>query len=61
MRGFCLLSTSSGADPVDIEAAANLLCAINKLFHLDIDISLMEPLLEEPEEKAVEEVDMNYC
>jgi proteasome assembly chaperone (PAC2) family protein len=61
MRGFCLLSTSSGADPVDIEAATNLLSAIKKLLHLDIDISLMEPLIDEPEEKGVEEVDMNYC
>jgi predicted ATP-grasp superfamily ATP-dependent carboligase len=61
MRGFCLLGTSTGADPVDIQAATNLLDAIKKLFHLDIDISLMEPMTEEPDEQGVEEVDMNYC
>jgi predicted ATP-grasp superfamily ATP-dependent carboligase len=61
MRGFCLLGTSTGADPVDISAATNLLEAIKKLFHLDIDISLMEPMTEETEEQGVEEVDMNYC
>jgi len=61
MRGFCLLGTSTGADPVDILAATNLLEAIKKLFHLDIDISLMEPVTEEPDELPPEEVDMNYC
>ena len=61
MRGFCLLGTSTGADPVDIPAATNLLEAVKKLFHLDIDISLMEPMTEAPEEQGVEEVDMNYC
>ncbi len=61
MRGFCLLGTSSGADPVDITAATNLLCAIRELFHLDIDMSLMESMMEEPEELAAQEVDMNYC
>ncbi len=61
MRGFCLLGTSTGADPVDILAATNLLEAIIKLFHLDIDISLMEPMTEEPAELQPEEVDMNYC
>ena len=49
LRGFCLLATSSGADPVDIRAANNLLCAINELLHLDIDITLMEPVIEVPE------------
>jgi proteasome assembly chaperone (PAC2) family protein len=61
MRGFCLLGTSSGADPVDIPAATNLLCAIKELFHLDIDMSLMESMMEEPEELVAQEVDMNYC
>jgi len=60
MRGFCLLATSSGADPVDIRAANNLLCAINELLHLDIDITFMEPVIEQLEEAAAYEVDMNY-
>jgi proteasome assembly chaperone (PAC2) family protein len=60
LRGFCLLGASSGADPVDIRAATNLLGAIKELFHLDIDITLMEPALEEPQELAPQEVDMNY-
>jgi len=60
LRGFCLLATSSGSDPVDIRAANNLLCAINELLHLDIDITLMEPVIEEPQEAVTYEVDMNY-
>jgi proteasome assembly chaperone (PAC2) family protein len=60
LRGFCLLATSSGADPVDIQAANNLLGAIKELFQLDIDITLMEPVIEEQEENATQEVDMNY-
>ena len=60
LRGFCLLATSSGSDPVDIRAANNLLCAINELLHLDIDITLMEPEIEEPQEAVTYEVDMNY-
>lgn len=61
LRGFCLLATSSGADPVDILAATNLLDALKELLHLDIDITLMEPAIEEEsEEKAPQEVDMNY-
>jgi hypothetical protein len=60
LRGFCLLATSSGADPVDIQAATNLLGALKELLHLDIDITLMEPAIEEPEELAPQEVDMNY-
>jgi proteasome assembly chaperone (PAC2) family protein len=61
LRGFCLLATSSGADPVDIQAANNLLGAIKELFQLDIDITLMEPVIEEQGENATQEVDMNYC
>ena len=60
LRGFCLLATSSGADPVDILAATNLLGAIKELLHLEIDITLMEPIIEEPEEVEAQEVDMNY-
>jgi hypothetical protein len=60
MRGFCLLGTSSGADPVDIQAATNLLGAINSLLGLSLDISLMGPVMEEQKANAGEEVDMNY-
>jgi hypothetical protein len=60
LRGYCLLATSSGADPVDIQAATNLLGAIKELLNLDIDVSIMQPAAEEPEEAAAEEVDMNY-
>jgi predicted ATP-grasp superfamily ATP-dependent carboligase len=60
LRGFCLLATSSGSDPVDIRAANNLLYAINELLHLEIDITLMEPVIEEPQEAVTYEVDMNY-
>jgi hypothetical protein len=45
---------------VDLRAANNLLCAINELLHLDIEITLMEPVIEEPQEAATYEVDMNY-
>lgn len=61
MRGFCLLGTSSGADLVDIPAAMNLLYTIRDLFKLDLDFSLMESILNEPEEPVPQEVDMNYC
>jgi proteasome assembly chaperone (PAC2) family protein len=60
LRGYCLLATSSGADPVDIRAASNLLGAINELLHLDIDITLLQPVTEEAEVAEAEEVDMNY-
>jgi predicted ATP-grasp superfamily ATP-dependent carboligase len=45
---------------VDIRAASNLLGAINELLHLDIDITLLEPVIEEAEVAEAEEVDMNY-
>lgn len=61
MRGYCLLGTSSGADLVDIPAAMNLLYAIRDLFKLDLDFSLMESILKEPDEPVSQEVDMNYC
>lgn len=60
LRGYCLLATSSGADPVDIRAASNLLGAINELLHLDIDITLLQPVTEETDVAEAEEVDMNY-
>ncbi len=60
MRGFCLLGTSSGAELVDIKAATSLLEALNELLHLDLEISLIEPETEGPEEFISEDVDMNY-
>jgi len=60
LRGYRLLGASSGSDPVDIRAASNLLGAINELLHLDIDITLLEPMIEEEEVAEAEEVDMNY-
>ncbi len=60
MRGLCLLGTSSGADPVDIQAATNLLEAVNRLLGLSLDISLMGPVMEESEADTWDEVDMNY-
>jgi len=61
LRGYCLLATSSGSDPVDILAATNLLFALKELLNLDIDVTLlMEPAIEEPEELEAQEVDMNY-
>jgi proteasome assembly chaperone (PAC2) family protein len=61
MRGFCLLGTTSGAELVDIKAAATLLEAIGPLFGLDLDVSLLRQ-----EQKDVwetipsDEPDMNY-
>ncbi|MDD1762588.1 MAG: PAC2 family protein [Methanothrix sp.] len=60
MRGFCLLATTSGSDTVDVRAASRLLAAVKELLGLDIDISLLEPAIEEPEELDDQEVDMNY-
>lgn len=61
MRGFCLLGTTSGAEPVDIKAAATLLEAIGPLFGLDLDISLLKPEQKEAWEPLLpEEPDMNY-
>jgi proteasome assembly chaperone (PAC2) family protein len=60
LRGYCLLGASSGSDPVDIRAANNLLGAINELLHLDIDVTLLQPVIEEAEVAEAEEVDMNY-
>ena len=55
------LGTSTGADLVDIPAAMNLLYAIRDLFKLDLDFSMMESIIGEPDEPVPEEVDMNYC
>jgi len=45
---------------VDVRAATRLLAAVKGLLDLDIDISLLEPAIEEPEELDDQEVDMNY-
>lgn len=61
MRGFCLLGTTSGAEPVDIKAAATLLEAIGPLFGLDLDVSLLKPEQKDGWEALLsEEPDMNY-
>jgi predicted ATP-grasp superfamily ATP-dependent carboligase len=60
MRGFCLLGTSSGVDPVDLRAATNLLTAVKDLFGLSVDIPLPEQEINEAQETPLEEVDMNY-
>jgi len=61
MRGFCLLATTSGAEPVDIDAATILLKAINSLLGLNLEISIIEPGMEEIDEvSSPEEIDMNY-
>jgi len=61
MRGFCLLGTTSGAEPVDIRAAAILLEALGQLFGLDLDVSLLRPEQKEGWETFLpEEPDMNY-
>jgi proteasome assembly chaperone (PAC2) family protein len=61
MRGFCLLATTSGAEPVDIDAATILLKAINSLLGLNLEISIIEPEMEVVDEvSSPEEIDMNY-
>jgi proteasome assembly chaperone (PAC2) family protein len=49
MRGFCLLGTTSGEEPVDLRSADNLLHALRPLLELDVDIS---GLVVEPEEEV---------
>jgi proteasome assembly chaperone (PAC2) family protein len=60
LRGFCLLATTSGSEPVDLRAASALLEALKELLGLDIDVSLPEPDIEVPDELAPQDVDMNY-
>lgn len=60
LRGVCLLATTSGSESVDLSAAINLLSAIDGLLSLDLDLSLLEPALEQQEEIEAEDVDMNY-
>jgi len=60
LRGVCLLATTSGSESVDLFAAINLLSAIDGLLSLDLDLSLLEPALEQQEEMEAEDNDMNY-
>ncbi|HNX09363.1 MAG TPA: PAC2 family protein [Methanothrix sp.] len=60
LTGTCLLATTSGSDPVDIRAATALLAKVKELLGLDIDITLLEPVIEQPQEHTDQEVDMNY-
>jgi len=58
MRGFCLLGTTTGEEPVDLRATRNLLQILLPL--LDLDITLEDLPFEELEEAVQEEPDMNY-
>lgn len=58
MRGFCLLGTTTGEDPVDLRATRNLLQTLLPL--LGLDISLENLAFEEHEEADQQEPDMNY-
>jgi len=59
MRGFCLLATTSGENPIDLGAARNLLEALSPL--VGVDISLEGLVVEEPEAvPQYEEMDMYY-
>lgn len=59
MRGFCLLATTSGENPVDLKAARNLLEALLPL--VGVEISLEGLAIEELEViPKCEEIDMYY-
>jgi uncharacterized protein len=60
LRGVCLLATTSGSESVDLSAAINLLSAIKELLKMDLDLSLLEPAVEQQEELVAEDIDMNY-
>ncbi|HOU69757.1 MAG TPA: PAC2 family protein [Methanothrix sp.] len=60
MRGLCLLATTSGSDPVDLQAAVNLLSMIEYLLKLKLDLSLLSSVAEPPEDQTSSDVDMNY-
>jgi hypothetical protein len=61
LRGFCLLATTSGSEPVDLVAAVNLLEAVKDLLKLDLDLSLLSMAGEDEEEsQASADIDMNY-
>jgi hypothetical protein len=59
MRGFCLLATTSGENPIDLRAARNLLEALSPL--VGVEVSLEGLAIEEPEAVPPhEEMDMYY-
>jgi proteasome assembly chaperone (PAC2) family protein len=59
LRGFCLLATTSGENPIDLLAARNLLEVLLPL--VGVDISLEGLAVEEPEmAPKCEEMDMYY-
>jgi proteasome assembly chaperone (PAC2) family protein len=59
LRGFCLLATTSGENPIDLLAARNLLEVLLPL--VGVDISLEGLAVEEPEVvPKCEEMDMYY-
>jgi proteasome assembly chaperone (PAC2) family protein len=60
MRGYCLLGTTSGNDPVDLMAAKNLLQALKTLLALEISLDDLVLSVEESKETSCEEIDMNY-
>lgn len=59
IRGFCLLSTTSGEDMVDLKAAKNLIEVIQKVLSLGISLDRLE-FCESKEARSFEESDMNY-
>ena len=60
MRGYCLLGTTSGNDPVDLPAAKNLLEALKTLLGLEISLEGLALSFEELKETSYQEIDMNY-
>lgn len=59
LRGFCLLATTSGENPVDLRAARNLLEVLLPLVGVDISLEGLD--VEEPEVvPKCEEMDMYY-
>ena len=60
MRGYCLLGTTSGNDPVDLPAAKNLLEALKILLGLEISLEGLALSFEELKETSYQEIDMNY-
>lgn len=58
MNGICLLGTTSGYDPLDLEAAKNLLVALQSLIGLNISLEALE--IELPIVPSCEDSDMYY-
>ncbi len=58
INGICLLGTTSGDDPVDLEAAKNLLVAVQSLTGLNFSLEALE--FDLPVVPTCEESDMYY-